>query len=108
MGSPDHIDFERLADSGRPIPHDLRKAVEFIRKGGSRRISIVDLVAHCGVAERTLRKHFRAFMAVSPLEYLRRFRLAAAREELLKGSNGTSVTEVAMRFGFSHLGRFSE
>jgi adenylate cyclase len=108
MGSADHIDFEKLADSSRLIPHDLRRAVEFIRKGGSRRISMVDLVAHCGVAERTLRKHFRAFMAVPPLEYCRRFRLAAAPEELLKGSNGTSVTEVAMRFGFSHFGRFSE
>jgi len=108
MESSDHIDFQRLADSSRPIPHDLRQAVEFIRKGGSRRISMADLLAHCGVAERTLRKHFRAFMAVSPLEYWRRFRLAAAREELLKGSNGTSVTEVAMRFGFSHFGRFSE
>jgi AraC-like DNA-binding protein len=68
---------------------------------------MVDLVAHCGVAERTLRKHFRAFMDVSPLEYWRRFRLAAAREELLKGSNSTSITEVAMRFGFNHFGRFS-
>jgi TolB-like protein/AraC-like DNA-binding protein/tetratricopeptide (TPR) repeat protein len=108
MGSSDHLNFERLADSSRPIPYDLRKAVEFIRKGGGRRMSMVDLVAHCGVPERTLRKHFRAFMAVSPLEYWRRFRLAAAREELLKGSNSTSVTEVAMRFGFSHFGRFSE
>jgi AraC-like DNA-binding protein len=69
---------------------------------------MVDLVAHCGVAERTLRKHFRAFMGVSPVEYWRRFYLGAAREELLKGSNGGSVTEVAMRFGFNHLGRFSE
>jgi TolB-like protein/AraC-like DNA-binding protein len=108
MGSSDHLNFERLADSSRPIPYDLRKAVEFIRKGGGRRMSMVDLVAHCGIPERTLRKHFRAFMAVSPLEYWRRFRLAAAREELLKGSNSTSVTEVAVRFGFGHFGRFSE
>jgi len=92
---------------GRPLPCDLRKAVEFIRRGHGRKISMVDLVAHCGVAERTLRKHFRAFMDVSPLEYWRRFRLAAAREELLKGSNSTSITEVAMRFGFNHFGRFS-
>jgi adenylate cyclase len=107
MASSDHLNFEELPDS-RPIPYDLKKAVEFIRKEGGRKISMTDLVAHCGVAERTLRKHFSAFMAVSPLEYWRRFRLAAAREELLKGSNGTSVTEVAIRFGFNHFGRFSE
>jgi adenylate cyclase len=47
-------------------------------------------------------------MAASPLEYWRRFRLAAAREELLKGLDDTSITEVAIRFGFSHFGRFSQ
>ena len=106
MASSDHLDFEPLAGS-RPVPYDLKKAVEFIRRGGSRKISMADLVARCGVPERTLRKHFRAFMAVSPLQYWQRFRLAAAREELLKGLDDTSITEVALRFGFSHFGRFS-
>ena len=69
---------------------------------------MADLVAHCGVGERTLHKHFRAFLAVSPLAYWRRLRLAAAREELLKGLDGASVTEVAARFGFNHFGRFSQ
>jgi TolB-like protein/AraC-like DNA-binding protein/tetratricopeptide (TPR) repeat protein len=106
MAASDHLDFEPPADS-RPVPCDLKKAIQFIRQGGSRKISMADLVAHCGVPERTLRKHFRTFMAASPLEYWRRFRLAAAREELLKGLDDASITEVAIRFGFSHFGRFS-
>lgn len=106
MAPSDHLDFKPLADS-RPVPYDLKRAIEFIRRGSRRKISMADLVAHCGVPERTLRKHFRAFMAVSPLEYWRQFRLAAAREEFLKGLNDTSITEVATRFGFSHFGRFS-
>jgi TolB-like protein/AraC-like DNA-binding protein/tetratricopeptide (TPR) repeat protein len=106
MAASDHLDFEPPADS-RPILYDLKKAIEFIRQAGSRKTSMANLVAHCGVPERTLRKHFRAFMAASPLEYWRRFRLAAAREELLKGPDDTSITEVAMRFGFNHFGRFS-
>jgi TolB-like protein len=69
---------------------------------------VADLVSHCGVSERTLRKHFRAFMGVSPLDYWRRLRLAAAREALLKGADGSSITEVAARFGFTHFGRFSQ
>src|SRR6266404_4683224 len=60
MASSDHLDFEPLADS-RPVPYDLKKAIEFIRQEGSRKISMADLVARCGVPERTLRKHFRAF-----------------------------------------------
>jgi adenylate cyclase len=71
-------------------------------------MSIADLVAHCGVPERTLRKHFRTFMAVSPLKCWRQLRLAAARACLLEGSNDTSITEVAIRFGFGHFGRFAQ
>jgi len=101
---PDLCGIER----SQPIPHDLKKAVDFIREDTSRKISTADLVSHCGVSERTLRKHFRAFMGVSPLDYWRGLRLAAAREDLLKGADGSSVTEVAARFGFTHFGRFSQ
>jgi TolB-like protein/AraC-like DNA-binding protein len=107
MRSSDHRNPEGLAH-GRPIPSDLRKALRYMREDAARRISMVDLVAHCGVPERTLHKHFYAFMAASPLAYWRRLRLAAAREALLQGQNGVSVSEVATRFGFHHFGRFSQ
>ena len=92
----------------RPIPHDLKRAIDYIRGHVNGKMSIADLVAHCGVPERTLRKHFRAFMAVSPLKCWRQLRLAAARACLLEGSNDTSITEVAVRFGFGHFGRFAQ
>jgi adenylate cyclase len=66
-----------------------------------------NLVEHCGVAERTLNAHFRTFLGLSPISYLRRLRLAAAREALLAGEPGVSVTEVARQFGFNHFGRFA-
>ena len=91
-----------------PLPGDLKKAVDYIRDHPNGKMSIADLVAHCGVSERTLRKHFRTFMAVSPLNYWRHLRLAAARSYLLEGSNTTSVTEVATRFGFTHISRFAQ
>jgi adenylate cyclase len=91
----------------RPVPHDVKKAVAYMRKSLDR-ASMAGLVAHCGVAQRTLHKHFRKFMSASPLDYWRRLRLAAAREQLLNGANATSVTEIATRFGFHHFGRFSQ
>ena len=91
----------------RPLPHDLKKGVDYIRQDPGRRISVADLVAYCGVPERTLRKHFKLFMDVSPLEFCRQFRLAAVREDLLQGGSN-SVTDAAARFGFSHFGRFSQ
>jgi TolB-like protein/Flp pilus assembly protein TadD len=101
----------RFSDASAPhgaVPCDLKKAVSYIRAHLSEEILIVDLVAHCGVSERTLRKHFKAHMAVSPLAFWRQLRLAAARTRLLEGSNNTSVTEVAREFGFNHFGRFAQ
>jgi TolB-like protein/AraC-like DNA-binding protein/Flp pilus assembly protein TadD len=91
-----------------PIPRDLKKAVDYIRTHLAGKMSVADLIACCDVPERTLRKHFRAFMATSPLEFWRHLRLAAARECFLEGSTSTSVTEVAIRFGFDHFGRFAQ
>ena len=107
MRSSDDPNRRRIARS-QPIPHDLKKAVDLIRGDLDRKISVADLVAHCGVPERTLRKHFRTFMGVSPLAFWRRCRLAAVRVDLLKGANRTSVTDAAARFGFTHFGRFSQ
>lgn len=68
---------------------------------------MADLAAHCGVAERTLNEHFRSFLEMSPMRYFRRLRLSAAREALLTGRPGISVTKVAKGFEFNHFGRFS-
>jgi TolB-like protein/AraC-like DNA-binding protein len=92
----------------RPIPHDLKKAIDFIRGHLSGKMSVADLVAYCGVPERTLRKHFRTFMGASPLMHWRQLRLAGVRACLLEGSDNASITEVAIRFGFSHFGRFAQ
>jgi TolB-like protein len=83
-------------------------AVRFMRQNMVQKISMADLAAYCGVAERTLRKHFHEFMAVPAFDYWRRLRLAAAREHLQKATNSTSITMVAARFGFDHFGRFSQ
>jgi adenylate cyclase len=93
---------------GPAVPRDLKKAITIMRKAVSRPLSIGDLVRQCGVPERTLNKHFHTFFNLSPMRYLRRLRLAAARECLLAGEPGISVTEVAKRCGFQHFGRFAE
>ncbi|MGC2655752.1 MAG: helix-turn-helix domain-containing protein, partial [Mycobacterium sp.] len=42
-----------------------------------------------------------------PVTHLRNVRLDSARRMLTQPSDGTSVTNVALAAGFSHLGRFS-
>jgi AraC-like DNA-binding protein len=101
-------DADRIARvSGGPAPHDVRRAIDYMRRNVGRRISMADLIGVCHVSERTLRKHFSTFIGCAPLVFLRRLRLAAVRETLLKGTKDTSVTEVATLYGFTHFGRFS-
>jgi adenylate cyclase len=94
--------------SRKPVPHDVRKAIRCIRAALHEPLSMARLASRCGVAPRTLTDHFCAFVGVSPMQYLRRLRLAAAREQLLAAGPGTSVTAVARTYGFNHFGRFAE
>jgi len=41
------------------------------------------------------------------MEFLRELRLDKARQELLRASNGATVTDIATRNGFNHVGRFA-
>lgn len=70
--------------------------------------SIVDVCAWVGVSERTLQYAFRAYVDMSPLAYLRLSRLNRVHA-VLRASDPqtTTVTAVATRFGFLHIGRFS-
>ncbi|GAA1921278.1 AraC family transcriptional regulator [Nocardioides lentus] len=70
---------------------------------------VPDLAAAVGVSARTLQETFRRELGSTPLRELRRVRLERAHAELLRGdATTTSVTEVALRWGFPHLGRFSQ
>jgi AraC-like DNA-binding protein len=60
------------------------------------------------VSERTLRKAFHKTYGLPPCRHLRMLRLSEARRALLSADcELTTVTEVAMCFGFVELGRFS-
>jgi AraC-like DNA-binding protein/tetratricopeptide (TPR) repeat protein len=90
-----------------PLPNDVRKAIEWLEAEPARPWRLGDLAAACGVAPRTLQKHFRRFAGHAPLVFLRELRFGRARQELLRASHTASVTEIATRLGFGHLGRFA-
>jgi AraC family ethanolamine operon transcriptional activator len=70
--------------------------------------TVVDICMALGVSERTLQYAFREYIGLSPLAYLRAWRLNRVRAELAAADPlSTTITQVAMRFGFAHLGRFS-
>ena len=91
----------------RLLPRDLKKALDRLEANPGRIWNVDELAVACGMARRTLYKHFSRFLNRTPMEFLRELRLDRARQELLRARPGTSVTDVATRYGFTHLGRFA-
>src|SRR6516165_8019323 len=91
----------------RPLPRDLNRALDRLAAEPERAWTLASLAAACGVAPRTLQKHFRRFLDCTPLEFIRDLRLDRARQQLLREPTTASVTDVATRWGFNHLGRFA-
>ena len=84
----------------QPLPRDLRQALDRLEAEPGRLWSLDDIATACGVAQRTLQKHFRRFLDRTPLEFLRELRLDRARQELLRAPPTASVTEIALGCGF--------
>ena len=86
----------------------LRAAVEYIHDHAAEPVTVADLSAASGLSVRSVQESFRRVFDVSPLTYLRQVRLDRVRAELLELDPSLgAVGDVARRWGFAHLGRFS-
>lgn len=91
----------------RVVPRDVRKALTLLEADPARKWSVRTLAAACGVAPRTLQKHFRRFLERSPHEVQAELRMERARRELVAAAPDASITAIALGCGFRHLGRFA-
>lgn len=83
-------------------------AEAYIRSHLDMPLSLSDLASHCGISGRSLLAGFRKHRGFSPMHFWREQRFQAAHRELISAEPCVSVTEIALKWGFSHLGRFSE
>lgn len=96
--------------AGRGNERCVRRAKEYIHAHLDRAISLCEIADHACVSARTLESAFRRQGEVSPLAYAREQRLLAAHDALTQASRqglDVAVTEVALSYGFIHLGRFA-
>lgn len=86
----------------------VRRGTDYIMGNLDRALSVGRIAMAAGVHGRTLQRAFRARFGVGVMEYVRDCRLDRARETLLVSDPAaTTVTDVAVASGFSHLGRFA-
>lgn len=93
--------------------HQARRVVErvkeVIRDCPQENLGSLELADRAGVSVRHLQQSFLRYAGVPPTVWLRNRRLNGARLDLLAASRGElTVAEVAMRWSFWHLGRFSQ
>ena len=96
-----------LADETGAVPRGLARALRAMRAAPAKTPTLKDLARTAGVSTRTLQRQFQAFLGKTPVEALRAIRLEHARLDLLRGERGSSVADIATRWGLAHLGRFS-
>jgi AraC-like DNA-binding protein/tetratricopeptide (TPR) repeat protein len=89
------------------LPRGVRRALEAMHADLGRDWSLLELAAVAGVSGRTVQRLFRTFLGKTPGAALRDIRFERARRELLQGQPDAKVTDVALRCGFPHFGRFS-
>lgn len=84
-------------------------AIDYIEQHLAEPITVEDIAAHVDVSVRTLQNQFARDLDQSPTSFLRDRRLDRARSDLADAApgSGVSVTDVATRWGFGHLGRFA-
>jgi AraC-like DNA-binding protein len=103
-----HAALETPGDLPVPRSGRLRQAVEYMYAHAHEPLRTEEIAEAAGVGLRTLQSEFRREFGFTAVDYLRRIRLDGVRRELQSGDSGVvSVGEVARRWGFAHLGRFS-
>lgn len=88
-------------------PEYLKRALQFIQHNIQTSICHSDLEHITGVSKQKLSKAFKLRLQMSPHSYIRYYRLKCIYEELSLAKDKTNITAIAMKWGISHLGRFS-
>jgi AraC family ethanolamine operon transcriptional activator len=87
----------------------LKRTLEYLEANPSSPITVYELAKEVGAGVRTLEYVFQDYFGVTPKAYLTTRRLIGTRRELKRSdAESRRVGHVALRWGFCHLGRFSQ
>lgn len=101
------------AAASEALPWYLHRAETYMRANLTEETTLDDLVRISGVSRRSLHAGFRRFRDSTPMKRFKDLRLAAAHADLMAAADErarggeVSVTEVATRYNFFQLSKFS-
>jgi AraC-like DNA-binding protein len=90
------------------MPRQVKRAIDFMVANITNPITVEDISQAAGVGVRALQVAFQQFKETTPLNYLRRLRLESVHRELIATRHDrASISDIARKWGFTHMGRFS-
>lgn len=104
---PNNYSNELIANRSDDAPRYMRLAEEYINSHCQEKITLADLIRVTNVTATTLLNGFRQHKGMSPMKYLKSVRLDQVYRELSNADHSTNVTDTALDWGFTQLGRFS-
>jgi len=102
-----HEEFMRpVTDPGRRV---VQEAISYIDAHLAEQITMESIARNVHMSVRSIQQGFREELGQSPMTYVRDQRLERVHAELADAlpSDGVTVTDVATRWGFNHLGSFA-
>jgi AraC-like DNA-binding protein len=101
-----------MEESGTSLPALSRsrlvaRALDVLHATPDEPVSVTSVCDALGVTERTLQRAFQDCLGMSLRDYERERRLRGVHGAILAEGDRRSITDIAMSFGFWHLGRFS-
>jgi AraC-like DNA-binding protein len=101
---------EQLAHpTNRAIRRAVRRSCDYIERNLSEPLTVQMIADAAGISVRTLQNQFMEDLRQTPTAYVKNRRLERVRADLAdaRPGSGVTVTDIASRWGFTHLGRFS-
>ncbi len=93
-------------ENGIACTPSLDRMLRYIEQNVHRNMDIDELSSVSNMSVRSIYNAFSKAFATTPKCYIKQLKLQKLREDLLQGKC-RNVTEIALDYGFSHLGRFS-
>ncbi|MCY1212064.1 Helix-turn-helix domain protein [compost metagenome] len=85
----------------------VERAREFILSRKDQPPTILEICQELKISRRTLHYGFIKVLGINPVTFLRYLRLNGARKDILSSSDHLTISEIAARWGFWHMGMFS-
>lgn len=101
------VQAENERNRGQLLPERyVRKAVSYIEDNYHNDIKVSQIASHIGVDRTYLYKIFKRSLGISPVEYLKNYKLERAAQ--LMEHDGITVGEIALSAGFCDASHFSK